>query len=357
MTLRAVLLVLAVALHLVACAKAPYSRSDHFDGSHFHNPAGAPAKGLGAVIRWKLTSLRRPAWQEHERLPSGPKPPTRVGPGELRVTFVNHATTLLQFDDLNVLTDPIWSTRAGPFSWLGSKRVRPPGIRFEDLPPLDLVVVSHDHYDHLDLPTLKRLASAHKTAAFLVPLGLAKILRDAKIANVRELDWWQSRQVSHGVRAWVVPAQHSSARGPFDRDETLWAGFVFETQGGPVFFAGDTAMSDHFRQLRARFGPMRLAVLPIGAFEPRWFMRAVHIDPAQALEAHYALAAQASVGMHFGTFHLADEPQTGAQEGLLAALARAPLPKPAFWVLSFGEGRAIAPCPRFARLPDSVPRQ
>lgn len=328
---------LAVLAWIAGCASAPYPASDHFDGEQFHNPAGAEVKvGLGPLLRWKLTSLDRPEWHE-VKAPFGPKPPARVGDGELRVTFVNHATTLLQFDGLNVLTDPIWSERSSPVSWAGPKRVRPPGIRFEDLPPIDLVVVSHDHYDHCDLVTLKRLADKHRPL-FLVPLGIAPLLRDEGIRAVHERDWWQSMPLL-STRAWVVPAQHFSARTPFDRDERLWAGFVFETRGGPVFFAGDTAFSEHFAQVRQRFGPMRLAVLPIGAYMPRWFMQPVHVDPQQAVQAHRALQAKVSLGMHFGTFHLADEAETAAQAELRAEVERTKAAP--FWVLGFGEGRAV----------------
>jgi len=331
---------------LSACAAAPYPASDHFDGQSFHNPAGEAPKSLLSVLRWKLSSFDRPDWQTYATMPPGPKPPARIGAGALRVTFVNHATVLLQFDGLNVLTDPIWSERASPLSWVGPKRVRPPGLRFEELPPIDAVVVSHDHYDHLDLPTLRRIADAHPAAEFVVPLGSAPLLRDEGIGHVHELDWWQAHTLAQGARISAVPAQHFGARTPFDRDERLWAGFVFESQGGPLFFAGDTAMSEHFAQIRRRSGPMRLAVLPIGAFEPRWFMKPVHIDPNEALAAHRTLEAQASVAMHFGTFHLADESQTGAQEQLADALARSSEPKPVFWVLGFGEGHDVAPLPR-----------
>lgn len=321
-------------LVLSACSGPAYPRSDHFDGAHFHNPAGEQAKGLGAVIRWKLTSFDAPAWHSVDAR-FGEPPPRRVLPGELRVTFVNHATVLLQFDGLNVLTDPIWSERSSPVSFVGPKRVRPPGIRFEDLPPIDLVVVSHDHYDHCDLPTLKRLARAFRPQ-FLVPLNLASLLRDEGIHAVHERDWWQSLAFAPGAKAWAVPAQHFAARSPFDRDERLWAGYVFETRGGPVYFAGDTAMSDHFAQIHARFGAMRLAVLPIGAYLPRWFMKSVHVDPAESLAAHRTLEAQTSVGMHFGTFHLADEAETAAQDAIRAANEQS------FWVLGFGEGRNVS---------------
>jgi L-ascorbate metabolism protein UlaG (beta-lactamase superfamily) len=331
---------LALALVIsVACTRSAYPRSDHFDGEQFHNPSGEEPKSLGAVIRWKLTSFGRPDWHERAQATTS-KPPARVGDGELRVTFVNHATMLLQFDGLNVLTDPIWSERSSPFSWIGPKRVRPPGVRFEDLPPIDLVVVSHDHYDHCDLPTLKRLADAHRPT-FLVPLAVASLLRDEGIAPVHERDWWQSIAYAQGRRAWVVPAQHFAARGPFDRDERLWGGFVLETQGGPVYFAGDTAYSEHFAQIRERFGPMRLAVLPIGAYLPRWFMKPVHIDPREAVAAHRDLAANVSVGMHYGTFHLADEAQDQAADDLHEALADEP--DVTFWTLGFGEGRAVPP--------------
>jgi L-ascorbate metabolism protein UlaG (beta-lactamase superfamily) len=314
-----------------ACAGPPYPRSDHFDGAHFHNPAGAEAKSLGAVIKWKLTSLDRPEWQDVEAEFGAPPP---AHSDVLRVTFINHATVLLQFDGINVLTDPIWSERSSPFGWIGPKRVRPPGIRFEDLPPIDLVVVSHDHYDHCDLPTLRKLAAKFRPQ-FLVPLNMAALLRDEGIHAVHERDWWQSLSYAQGRRAWLVPAQHFAARGPFDRDDRLWAGFVFETRGGPVYFAGDTAMSEHFAHIRARFGAMRLAVLPIGAYEPRWFMQPVHIDPREALMAHRTLQAQTSVGMHFGTFHLADEAQNAAQAAIRSAN------DPAFWLLGFGEGRDV----------------
>jgi L-ascorbate metabolism protein UlaG (beta-lactamase superfamily) len=318
-------------LLLGACAGPPYPRTDHFDGSHFHNPAGAEAKGLGAVVRWKLTSFGRPDWR-HVDAGVGAPPPERSD--TLRVTFINHATVLLQFDGINVLTDPIWSERSSPFSWIGPQRVRPPGIRFEDLPPIDLVVVSHDHYDHCDLPTLKRLAAKFRPQ-FLVPLNVAPLLRDEGIHAVHERDWWQALKYARDKQAWVVPAQHFAARGPFDRDERLWGGFVFETRGGPVYFAGDTAMSDQFAQIHARFGAMRLAVLPIGAYEPRWFMKPVHIDPHEALQAHRTLHAQISVGMHFGTFQLADESETAAQDAIRRAN------DPTFWVLDFGEGRDV----------------
>jgi L-ascorbate metabolism protein UlaG (beta-lactamase superfamily) len=313
--------------------------SDHYDGRRFHNLGGAQAPGLMELLRWKWNDAPGP-WEESSAARPGTPPPRRVGTGQLRVTFVNHSTLLLQLNDLNILTDPIWSERASPVSFAGPKRARQPGIRFEDLPPIDLVLVSHDHYDHLDLSTLERLASTFQPR-FIVPLGNRDLLAENQIPRVEELDWWQSFQVAPGTRVWAVPAQHFSQRGVCDRCASLWAGFVIQSDTGYVYFAGDTAWGPHFEQIRTRFGAPRLALLPIGAFEPDWFMQSTHMNPEQALDAHRALSAQASVAMHFGTFRLGDDGQREAPERLLAAVAKAADPSLQFWVLDFGEGRDL----------------
>ncbi|HWP34565.1 MAG TPA: MBL fold metallo-hydrolase, partial [Thermodesulfobacteriota bacterium] len=314
--------------------------SDHFDGRRFFNQVHKP-RGTLEVLRWRLT--RRPApWPARIEAPPGPPPPARVGRGELRVTFVGHATTLVQMDRLNVLTDPHWSERASPVSWAGPRRVRPPGIPFEALPPVDLVVISHNHYDHLDLPTLERLAARH-APRILVPLGNRPLLASAGIGRVEELDWWQGVEVAPGVRAHLVPAQHFSARGLFDRNATLWGGFVLEGPAGVVYFAGDTGFGPHVEQIRARFGPPRLALLPIGAYEPRWFMAYTHMSPEEAVAAHRILGAGTSVAIHFGTFPLADEPFDEPVARLARALEAARVPAGRFWVLEAGEGRAVPP--------------
>jgi L-ascorbate metabolism protein UlaG (beta-lactamase superfamily) len=258
----------------------------------------------------------------------------------MRVTFVNHATVLIQQDGLNVLTDPIWSRRASPFSWIGPPRHRPPGLRFEDLPPIDVVVVSHAHYDHLDLPTLKRLQQAHRPR-FFVGLGVKEVLARAGIAPVTELDWWQSETLSPTVELRAVPAQHFANRGLFDRDRILWVGWVVKGPAGLAYFAGDSGAGPHFQEIRQRLGPVRLAVLPIGAYLPRWFMRRVHQSPAEAVAAADALGASTSVGIHFGTFALADDGQDEPPAALAAALSSRPTTPPRFWVLGFGEGRPV----------------
>ncbi|MBU8898938.1 hypothetical protein DRW03_25525 [Corallococcus sp. H22C18031201] len=313
--------------------------TDHFDGSRFHNLGDAPSPNPVALALAALKERRGP-WQPYTEFSPGLKPPTRVGPGALRVTFINHATVLLQADGLNVLTDPIYSERPSPVSWLGPKRRRPPGIRFEDLPPIDVVVVSHNHYDHLDLPTLRRLEAAHHPR-FIVGLGNKALLEAEGFAHVEELDWWQTSAVGSGFTVTCVPARHRSNRGLTDGRGTLWAGYVLSTSGGPVLFAGDTGFGPHFEDISARFGPMRLAVLPIGAFRPR-MLHSVHMGPEDALRAHHALHAQVSVAMHYGTFALALDGQDEARHLLWRLAARDP-ERPEFWTLGFGEGRDVPP--------------
>jgi L-ascorbate metabolism protein UlaG (beta-lactamase superfamily) len=326
-----------VGRHLAA---PPYRgpTSDHFDGRRFHNQTGDTDRGLTNVLRWKLTRDPGP-WGEHPDAPAGPPPPRRVGRGALRVTFINHATVLIQMDGLNILTDPIWSQRASPFSWAGPRRRRPPGIRFEDLPPIDVVLISHDHYDHLDLPTLARLARAHHPR-FVCPLGDRALLEANHIAGSIELDWGQAAALSPEVRVAAVPAVHTSTRGFGDRDHTLWAGFVLIGPGGPVFFAGDTAFGPQFEESRRRDGPPRLALLPIGSYRPTSLMSPVHMSPDDAVRAHRALQAGTSVAIHFGTFPLTDDGEAEPPARLRAVLARDPQ---RFWVLAPGEGRDVPP--------------
>ncbi|HEY2019288.1 MAG TPA: MBL fold metallo-hydrolase [Bryobacteraceae bacterium] len=276
----------------------------HFDGKRFFNPGAPQARGFLDVVRWKLSSRpeRSPRFVADVE-PS--KPPSRVEGTELRVTLINHSTLLLQQTGLHIVTDPIWSERASPLAAMGPRRRRMPGVRWKDLPRIDIVLVSHNHYDHLDLGSLRRLADRGQSQ-FVVPVGLARLLESRKIGPVHELDWGQS--VSLGEAAiHSVPALHFSARGPFDRNRTLWCGYMIEVADRMVYFAGDTAFGDHFALIRARFGSPRVALLPIGAYEPRWFMSPVHMGPGEAVRAHRILDAATSIAIHHGTFQLADE--------------------------------------------------
>jgi L-ascorbate metabolism protein UlaG (beta-lactamase superfamily) len=310
--------------------------SDHFDGRRFRN-ARENARGFLDFLRWMRTREAVPwrAWTEGTRFPP---PPARVE--DLRVTFVNHATALLQTAGANIVTDPVWSERVSPVSWAGPRRHRPVGVAFEDLPRIDLVAVSHNHYDHLDLATLSRLAGRDHPV-FVTGLGNRALLEARGVDRAVELDWWQSREVSEGLTVTCVPVQHFSGRGLGDRNRTLWCGFVFSTAAGDLFFAGDTGYSDLFRRIGDRFPALRLALLPIGAYRPEWFMGPVHASPAEALQIHRDLGARTSVAIHFGTFRLTDEGQEEPAEEIGRLLAREPEPKPRFWVMENGEGRDV----------------
>ena len=276
----------------------------HFDGKRFYNPDAPQARGYLDVLRWKLTS-------QPERSPrfvsdvEQSRPLHRVEGSGTRTTLVNHSTVLLQQRGCNILTDPIWSERASPLSWIGPRRRRKPGVSWEDLPPIDAVLISHNHYDHLDLPTLRRLA-ARGGSTFIVPARLARLLRSENIVPVHELDWGESISLP-GFTIHCVPALHFSSRSILDRNVTLWCGYVIERQERLVYFAGDTGFGRHFTQIRERFGPPNLAFLPIGAYEPRWFMSAMHMAPQEAVRAHQILGAATSIAIHHGTFQLADD--------------------------------------------------
>jgi L-ascorbate metabolism protein UlaG (beta-lactamase superfamily) len=276
----------------------------HFDGKRFYNPDAPQAAGFWDVLRWKLSS--RP--EKSPRFIADVEqsiPPQRVEGSELRVTLVNHSTVLLQQLGMNILTDPIWSERTSPVAWAGPKRRRAPGVAWENLPPIDIVLLSHNHYDHMDLPTLRRLAS-RGDSTFVVPVGCAALLRSEKIGPVRELDWGEGLGLK-GCTIHSVPAFHFSSRWLHDRNKTLWCGYVTECQERVVYFAGDTAFGPHFEQIREKFGRPRLALLPIGAYLPRWFMSPVHMGPEDAVRVHQILGAETSIAIHHGTFQLADD--------------------------------------------------
>jgi L-ascorbate metabolism protein UlaG (beta-lactamase superfamily) len=281
-----------------------------------------------------------PKWIED---PEYAGPPGKVGPGELRVTHINHATILIQVDGVNILTDPVWSERASPFGWLGPKRIRAPGIALRDLPPVDIILISHDHYDHLDVATLREL-TAGRQLPVLAGLGVGGLLQKHGIGNVTELDWWQQYE-HNALKITFVPARHASGRGLFDRNKTLWGGFVIQSPGGNIYFAGDTAYGHFLADIRQRFKGFRLALLPVGHYKPRWMMHPVHMGPEDAVRTHRYLQARQSVGMHFGTFHGAGghnaERFDEHEQDLHQALEKYKVPASEFWLLGFGEGRDV----------------
>jgi L-ascorbate metabolism protein UlaG (beta-lactamase superfamily) len=308
----------ALSALLSACASTPLGApSDHLDGHRFRNPEPFESRGLMDVLRWKLGGSPAQPWPDFVPIEPAPPPPARVTEG-LRVTYVNHATVLVQVAGLNLLTDPVWSDVVGPGGGIGQRRRKPPGLRFDDLPAIDVVLLSHDHYDHLDLPTLRRL-KARDAPRVLAGLGTAVWLADQGLPGAVDLDWWQSVSVGP-ARITFTPARHASRRGAFDGDQRLWGGFQVEAQGQRVFFAGDTGMGSHFADIRERLGPPTLALLPIGAYLPRWFMQPQHIDPDEAVAAHRALGAQHSLAIHWGTFRQADEGMNDPVQALARAL-------------------------------------
>jgi L-ascorbate metabolism protein UlaG (beta-lactamase superfamily) len=309
--------------------------TDHFDGQRFRNERATSHNDFRDAVKW-ATHRERGAWSAYRDEPAGPAPPQRVNGDQLRVTFVNHATVLLQTHGLNILTDPIWSNAADP-SHGSAARARPPGIRFEDLPPIDVVLLSHNHYDHCDLPTLKRLARVHRFK-LVTPLGNGRFLQRRGIPVFHELDWWGSASVSPGITVTGIPARHFSGRGLFDRDRSLWSGFMIETPSGSICFAADTGFGGHFAEIRERLGAPRLALLPIGAFRPEWFMSRVHMSPDEALEAHRQLGADTTVARtsaHFDWLTTAKPNRRSASRPAGSnAMTR-------FWVFGFGEARDV----------------
>jgi L-ascorbate metabolism protein UlaG (beta-lactamase superfamily) len=263
----------------------------------------------------------------------------RNNPGTPRVTWIGHATLLVQLDGVNVLTDPQFSDRASPFRFAGPKRLNPPGVAFDDLPPIQVVVISHDHYDHLDRDTVTRLAAAHRPR-FLVPLGLKAWFTSIGIQEgVEELDWWDSRRVG-GVTFTATPVQHWSQRTPFDLNRRLWAGWAIAGRDRRLFFAGDTGYYDVFRRIGERLGPFDLALVSIAAYEPPSVMAHTHTTPEQSLRIFADVGARTFVAMHWGTFDLAEEPIDEPPRRLLAAARAQGLPDARVWVLAHGETRA-----------------
>jgi len=269
------------------------------------------------------------------RIDEPPHRPPPLDGADAVVTFIGHATLLIQTAAGSILTDPMYSQRAGPLNVLGPRRVRQPAVRFDDLPRIATVLLSHNHYDHCDRRTLGRLAERFDPIV-VTPLGNAALVRSAGIRRVDELDWWQETNTS-GLPITLTPAHHFSARTPLDRNRALWGGFMLVAGSARIFFAGDTAYAPFFRDIRQRFGPIDLALLPIGAYEPRWFMQAVHMNPAEAVQAHLDLEASESVGMHFGTFQMTTEGIDEPLRALEDACRARKIPRSRFRTLGFGE--------------------
>ncbi len=340
----------------------PHHRPDGFQNVH---TAFTP-KSLAEVLRWRWNASRR-------GLPLPPEAPIPTQLPDLdflhrnagaaaqmkpAVTWIGHATVMAQLGGLTLLTDPVFSERASPVSFVGPKRHQPPGIALRDLPHVDLVLASHNHYDHLDEASVQALnAQPGVPPLFLVPLGLKSWLAERGIDHAVELDWWQSHKVPAAqgdVEVMLVPAQHWSARGLTDRMATLWGGFCVFAPDCHLFYAGDTGYSRDFTDMRERFaqrqtaaqgGGFDIALIPIGAYEPRWFMVTQHVNAEEAVKIHRDLGAKQSLGVHWGTFELSDESLDAPPKALAAQRSAQGLPDEAFFVMAIGETRVLKPRP------------
>ncbi|MCX6152274.1 MAG: MBL fold metallo-hydrolase [Ignavibacteriales bacterium] len=310
--------------------------SDHFDGSRFFNKE--PDHNFWDEVKW-LWQMDTVEWPEYIEDDPQPKPESYVGDGKLKVTYINHATVLIQVDSLNILTDPIWSEYAGPFSWFSPKRIRKPGVDLNDLPKIDFILISHDHYDHLDLKTLEQLLKKHHPV-ILAGLGIKELLEDEGFDNVYELDWWNEYKINSSETKFIfVPSLHGSGRTLFGGNRTLWGGFVIQSKSGNIYFAGDTGYGNFLDSLKKKFSDFRLTILPVGNYEKRWFMKTQHMNPEDAVKTHRLLNSRQSIGIHYATFAEHPEQAVDAHEkDLKSALVKYNMPDSSFLILRFGEG-------------------
>lgn len=320
-------LLLCVPWLLCACSSTHTGPvTPHFDGKHFSNPGHEKTSSVAGYLWQRITASQAP-WPEAVPNASQPAPPDRVNGAQARVTFLGHATLLIQIAGLNILTDPMWSERASPFSFAGPRRVTAPGIEWERLPRIDLVLISHDHYDHLDLPTLRRLDARDKPRV-VVPLGNRALVSTAMPGSeVSEHDWGARVDLPGGASVHVEPMLHGSGRTPFDQMTTLWAAYVLRAGGMQIYFVGDSGYGDGrvFREAGEKFGGFDLAILPIGAYEPVSFMADSHMSPAQAVQAKRDARAVRALAHHHGAFQLGFEAFDAPAAALAAALAAAGL--------------------------------
>lgn len=314
-------------------------RSDHFDGRLFFNPEGKEPASFADLLRWQFGGgkAKWPAEWPSPHPPATPEP--RLAQEALRVTMVGHASLLIQAGGLNFLTDPVWSQRVSPFSFAGPRRVNSPGIAFDDLPPVDYVLLTHNHYDHLDTATLARLKTA-RDPHVITPLGNDAIVgKAAPGIRISTHDWHERIDLGDGVAVHVEPAHHWSARGAGDRRMALWSAFTIETPGGHVYFGGDTGFHEgrNYELAREKHGGFRFAVLPIGAYEPRWFMQDQHMNPEDAVKALADCGATQALAHHHGTFQLTDEAIDAPALALGEALDAANVPRETFVALKPGQ--------------------
>ena len=324
----------------IFCQDGPMPENAHHTRSGFKNPyPGFKKQGLKELLKWMVwdrlinneksngadtvvfeLAENNPVWLKENK-------------EEFSITWIGHSSFLIQMEGLNILTDPVWSDRVSPFSFVGPSRLIKPGLAFNDLPPIDVVIISHDHYDHLDKETIEKLGEG---PFYIVPLGIGEFLEDLDINNYQELDWWDEIRFN-GLRFICTPAQHFSGRTLFDRDQTLWSSWVIFGKQTRLYFAGDTGYFPGFKEIGERFGPFDVAAIPIGSYKPRWFMSPVHVNPVEAVDVYLDVKARYFIPMHWGTFQLSDEPVTEPPKLLMKEVAFRNLDTNLFKVLKHGE--------------------
>lgn len=318
-------------------------KSDHYNGVNFFNPEGVEPRTLAEVAKWQWQGGKAKWPQEYPSPFDKAKPDARVEGNDIKITMIGHATLLVQVAGLNFITDPVFVERASPVQFAGPKRVNPPGVRFEDLPPIDYVLLSHNHYDHLDLESLDRLVKEHD-AEIICPLGNDVIVAD-KNSNAKFItgDWGDVAELNNDCRVHFEPAHHWSARGVKDRRMALWAAFVLETPQGKIYHVGDTGFHKgiNYKALAEKHGEMRASILPIGAYEPRWFMKGQHQNPDEAVQGHLLCKSQVTIAHHWGTFQLTNEAIEAPLEALAEAKQKHGLADDAFVVLRPGEATSV----------------
>ena len=323
------------------------SRPAHHREGGFRNPwPHSSPKGFGAVIKWMLTRSRSSSDSATSRSQSSTVSLSiPVRSTEPAISWIGHSSFLIQCDDINILTDPIWSDRASPVRFAGPRRLVQPGIGFDRLPQIDITLLSHDHYDHFDDATIRRLVERFPSMIWCAPLGVGELLSRRGAAHIIEMDWWNQREVA-GLTIGCTPAQHFSGRYPWNRDTTLWCGWAVAFRSRKFFFAGDTALHPEFELIAERFGPFDVNILPIGAYEPRWFMRSVHMTPEDSVNAFQQLVKanrkeSVMVGSHWGTFRLTDEPMLEPPDLTRSRWQAAGLPADRLWIMKHGETRSL----------------
>lgn len=320
---------------VVSTTKNHPSNSDHFDGKRFFNPEHPQVQTLWDGLKL-FSSSKSAKWPE--RVANHPKFKLDhdLSQDDVAVTFVNHATLLIQAQGYNILTDPVWSERVSPFRFIGPKRVRKPGISLGELPKIDLILVSHNHYDHMDIDTLKILIQRDQPHIF-VPIGDKKRIEKLGAKLVISMDWWDETHLDTKLKIIFTPTQHFSSRGLFDRNKSLWGSFVIQLLDKKIYFGGDAGYSNFYQQIYQRLGHMDLAFLPIGAYEPRWFMKSVHMNPADAVQAHLDLHSKQSIAIHFNTFQLTAEAIDQPEKDLMQALMQQQIDAASFLVIKEGQ--------------------